>query len=78
MVGPYAVAELRISRDLLDRGASLPKDGSGVYLTDTLESPHAQPPQTVLFLEPLADQHKRALKVKDGTPVLGVRRQSAV
>ncbi len=70
MVGPYAVAELRVSRALLDRGASLPKDGPGVYLTDTLESPHAQPPQAPLFLEPLADQHKRALKVKDKTTVL--------
>jgi len=70
MVGPYAVAELRVSRALLDRGASLPKDGPGVYLTDTLESPHAQPPQAGLFYEPLADQHKRALKVKDKTTVL--------
>lgn len=70
MVGPYAVAELRVSRDLLDHGASLPKDGPGIYLTDTLESPHAKPPQAVLFYQPLADQHKRALKVKDKTPVL--------
>ncbi len=70
MVGPYAVTELRVSRALLDRGASLPKGGPGIYLTDTLESPHAKPPQVGLFYQPLADQHERALKVKDTTPVL--------
>lgn len=70
MVGPYAVADLRVSRALMDRGASLPEAGPGVYLTDTLESPHAQPPQAGLFYQPLADQHERALKVKDKRPVL--------
>ena len=45
MVGPYAVTELRVSRALRDRGAALPKGGTHVYLTDTLESPHAEPPQ---------------------------------
>lgn len=72
MVGPYAVAQLRISRALLDRGASLPKDGPGVYLTDTLESPHAQPPQQVMGWaeRELAEQHKKATKVKDAVPVL--------
>lgn len=71
MVGPYAVAELRVSRDLLDRKASLPKGGPGVYLTDTLESPHSKPPTTAgLFYKPLADQHKKALEVKDAKPVL--------
>jgi predicted helicase len=40
MVGPYAVAELRVSRALRDRGASLSADGTHIYLTDTLESPH--------------------------------------
>jgi len=72
MVGPYAVAQLRISRALLDRGASLPQDGPGVYLTDTLESPHAQPPQQVMGWaeRELAEQHKKATKVKDAVPVL--------
>jgi Type ISP C-terminal specificity domain/N-6 DNA Methylase len=70
MVGPYAVAQLRVSRSLMDHGATLPKDGPGVYLTDTLESPHAQPPQTPLFYQPLAEQHRRALRVKDREPVI--------
>ena len=70
MVGPYAVAELRISRALLAKGARLPKDGPGILLTDTLESPHTEPPQSPLFLKILADQHKKALKVKESVPVI--------
>jgi len=70
MVGPFAVSELRVSRALQERGAALPDEGIGVYLTDTLESPNAQPAAFPQFLEPLADQHKRALRVKDKVPVL--------
>jgi hypothetical protein len=70
MVGPYAVAELRISRALRDRGASLPSEGTHVYLTDTLESPHAEPLQLPLFLKPISEQHAKALKVKSEVPVI--------
>jgi hypothetical protein len=70
MVGPYAVSELRVSRALRDRGASLPADGTHVYLTDTLESPHAKPPQLPLFLRPIAEQHAQALDVKSNVPVI--------
>lgn len=71
MVGPYAVTELRVSRTLHDRGAQLPQDGTHIYLTDTLESPHAEPPQTLaLFLKPIAEQHARATKVKSNVPVI--------
>jgi len=70
MVGPFAVSELRVSRALEDKGAKLPKGGTQVYLTDTLESPHATPPQLPLFLEPIAEQHRRALEVKDKVPVI--------
>lgn len=70
MVGPYAVTELRVSRALRDRGATLPVDGTNVYLTDTLESPHAVPPQLPFFLRPIADQHAKALKVKNSVPVI--------
>ena len=70
MVGPYAVAELRVSRALLAHGASLPKDGLGIYLTDTLEAPDTKPPSPPLFLEPIAKQHEKALKVKDKVPVI--------
>ena len=70
LVGPYAVSELRISRALGDRGAALPAEGTHIHLTDTLESPHAQPPQTPLFLQPIAEQHRKALAVKSAVPVI--------
>ena len=70
MVGPFAVTELRVSRALRDRGATLPADGTHVYLTDTLESPHAAPPQVPMFLQPIAEQQGKALKVKATVPVI--------
>jgi hypothetical protein len=70
MVGPYAVSELRVSRALRDRGATLPKSGAHIYLTDTLESPNAELQQLPLFLKPIAEQHARALKVKGEVPVI--------
>ena len=70
MVGPYAVAELRISRALMDRRVRIPKKGLGVFLTDTLEAPGTVPPKLPTFLEPIAEQHKRALQVKSQVPVI--------
>ncbi len=70
MVGPYAVAQLRFSRSLMARGATLPPAGVGIYLTNTLESPHTHPPAPPLFHKPMAEEHKRALKVKDAEHVL--------
>ena len=72
MVGPYSVSELRVSRALLDRGAKLPKNGTNIYLTDTLESPNAEPPQIVMgFAQKVfAEQHKHATQVKATVPVI--------
>jgi len=70
MVGPYAVAELRVSRALRDRGAILPDNGTQIFLTDTLESPFAQPRQLPLYLKPIAEQHAQALVVKNEVPVI--------
>ena len=70
MVGPYAVTELRVSRALRDRGAALPKDGTHIYLTDTLENPNVKPPVLPLYLKPISDQHKKALQVKSDVPVI--------
>ena len=70
LVGPYAVSELRVSRALRDNGATLPTDGTHIYLTDTLESPHAEPPQMPFILRPIAEQHRKALKVKSKVPVI--------
>lgn len=71
MTGPYAVAELRVSRALRDQGATLSADGGPhIYLSDTLESPDAKPMQLPLFLRPISDQRSKALEVKSKTPVL--------
>ena len=70
MVGPYAVSELRVSRALRDRGGQLPAEGTQVFLTDTLESPNAKPLQPAFFLQPIAEQHARALAVKSSVPVI--------
>ncbi len=70
MVGPFAVSELRVSRALQDKGARLPSGGTHIYLTDTLENPHATPLQLPFYLKPIAEQHRRALEVKDKVPVI--------
>ena len=71
MTGPYAVAELRVSRALDDCGAEMPANGGPhLFLTDALESPHAEPVQLPLFLRPISDQRARALDVKSRTQVL--------
>ncbi len=70
MVGPFAVTELRVSQALESRGAELPDDGTHVYLTDTLESPYATPRQLPLYLQPIADQHAKALDVKENVSVI--------
>lgn len=70
MTGPYSVAELRVSRAFLDNGGTLPKDGPNIFLTDTLESPNTEPKQMGLLYEPIAKEHRRALKVKGHVPVI--------
>jgi len=70
MVGPYAVAQLRFSQALAQHKVTLPDNGTGIYLTNTLESPHVQPPAPPLFHKPIAQEHERALKVKDSQHVL--------
>lgn len=70
MVGPYSVAQLRISQALTKQGITLPSTGPNIYLTNTLETPHTIPPAPPLFHKPIAQEHERALKVKDATHVL--------
>ena len=70
LVGPYAVAHLRISEAIRSRGGSFPKDGLPVYLTDTLESPNASAPSGGIFNRTLTEEHRRAIKVKGDTQVL--------
>lgn len=54
MVGPYAVAQLRFSQALSKYKVPLPDTGTGIYLTNTLESPHVKPPAPPLFHKPIA------------------------
>lgn len=73
LIGPYAVAHLRLARDILAAKGELPGAGVQVYLTDTLESPHAAPPgfaHVPLFEKKLAEENARARKVKAEVPVL--------
>ena len=62
LAGAYAVSELRLSRQLLAAGATT--NGANIYLTDTLESPHATPRQLPLFMRPISEQHRLALAIK--------------
>lgn len=71
LVGPYAVAHLRLTQAILDAEAELPEDGAHLYLTDTLESPHAETLAKLPFQHrPLALEHRRAQQVKRDTPIL--------
>ncbi|MBN1660252.1 MAG: N-6 DNA methylase [Anaerolineae bacterium] len=70
LVGPYAVAHLRLTQQIFSQGGRLPADGAHVYLTDTLESPYAPPPQLPTLYRPLGEEHRRAQQVKAKTPVL--------
>jgi len=64
LVGPYAVAHLRLTQALRAAGGQLPAEGAPVFLSDTLESPFVAPPQTSLFERRLAQEHERARDVK--------------
>lgn len=71
LIGPYAVAHLRLSQLILAENAPLPADGPHIYLNDTLDSPNAAPPGYLpMQYRQLADEHKRANRVKESVPVL--------
>jgi len=70
LVGPYTVAHLRLSQEILAEGGQMPTEGVHVYLTDTLESPYQPPPERAMMYKELAKEHKRAQQVKATVPVL--------
>ena len=70
MAGPYAVADMRVSRALADAGATLPAEGVHIYLTDTLESPNAEIRNEAFFLQPISEQRHKALEIKNQSPVM--------
>lgn len=69
LVGPYAVAHLRLTNLLSSAGATLPAEGIHMYLTDTLESPYTDPPQPPLMADRLTTEQHRARLVKAQVPV---------
>jgi hypothetical protein len=72
LVGPYAVAHLRVAQRILERGGTLPDGGAHVYLADTLESPFVpgKGKQTTLIHRRLSEESERARKVKAAERVL--------
>lgn len=72
MVGPYAVAQLRLAQKLAAAAGEALPNPPAVYLTDTLESPYAPPPSFGFFEETLAEEHKKALTVKHDERVVVV------
>lgn len=74
MLGPYAVAQFRLSLAVREEGGQLPEGGLKVYLTDTLEDPYGGKPLERLGMvyERLAEEHERASRVKREEPILVV------
>ena len=79
LVGPYAVAHLRLKQTIESEGGSLPKatEGKGterrlkVYLADTLESPFTTPPGGLdLTHRKLTEEREAARKVKQSGDIL--------
>ena len=80
LVGPYAVAHLRLTQALEGamneaKAAGDPEEKLGqrlnIYLADTLESPNAAPPGGFdLTHKMLTDEHEAARKVKRGGEIL--------
>lgn len=71
LVGPYAVAHLRLNQAVMEAGGQEPKEGVNIFLTDTLESPNEMKALPHSYFEkPLAEERERARKVKGETPIL--------
>lgn len=63
-MGPYAVAELRTADMLASHGATAPAGGMHLYVTDTLDDPHAAETQMPYGLQLIAASRRKANKVK--------------
>ena len=63
-MGPYAVAELRTADMLASHGATAPPGGMRLYVTDTLDDPHAAQTQIGYGLQLIAASRRRANQVK--------------
>ncbi|MDD9205847.1 hypothetical protein PU560_05110, partial [Georgenia sp. 10Sc9-8] len=63
-MGPYAVAELRATDLLTSHGATAPPGGMHLYVTDTLDDPHAAQSQIGSGLQLIAQSRRKANEVK--------------
>ncbi len=71
LVGPYAVAHLRLTQQILREGGTIPENGVHVYLTDTLDSPYTELVGHLPFsYKSFGEERKRAQSIKKDTPVL--------
>jgi Type ISP C-terminal specificity domain/N-6 DNA Methylase len=68
-MGPYAVAELRTTDLVRDTGAKLPPQGMRLFVTDTLDDPHAAETQLGSGLKLIAESRHKANKVKASAKV---------
>ncbi|HET9653903.1 MAG TPA: type ISP restriction/modification enzyme, partial [Kineosporiaceae bacterium] len=63
-MGPFAVAELRTADLLASHGATPPPGGMRLYVTDTLDDPHAAETQLASGLQLIAASRRKANEVK--------------
>ncbi|GHG09348.1 hypothetical protein GCM10017783_22350 [Deinococcus piscis] len=71
LVGAYTVAHLRVTQAINSAGGSLPEGGAQVYLSNTLDSPHAEIPGNLGFVyKPLTEERKRVQRLKRDVPVM--------
>lgn len=68
-MGPYAVAELRTTDLVRDTGAKLPPQGMRLFVTDTLDDPHAAETQLGSGLKLIAEARHKANEIKAGAKV---------
>lgn len=70
LVGPYAVAQLRVTKALTEHGAEFTRQGANIFLADTLEDPNVlQFPLPTLY-EPITREREKAREVKRDKEVI--------
>ncbi|MFE7845302.1 type ISP restriction/modification enzyme [Microbacterium sp. NPDC057407] len=63
-MGPFAVAEMRVTELLAEGGASIPKGGLQLYVTDTLDDPYADLTHIASGLQTIAKSREKANELK--------------
>ena len=70
LIGPYAVAHLRLTQALESQGVML-EEKLNIYLADTLDSPNVAPPgQLTLTYKALTKEHEAARRLKSENEIL--------